>query len=100
MPNASGALWGPARKKWAPKIKVLRKKASEDLTLEPANVHLILWVHLLLGVDMFLSFPRSFSIIQRFKHCSMKEKTDTERFRSLLQTALFSLKMKVPHEKI
>lgn len=100
MPNASGALWGPARKKWAPKIKVLRKKASEDLTLEPANVHLILWVHLLLGVDMFLSFPRSFSIIQRFKHCSMKEKTDTERFRSLLQIALFSLKMKGPHEKI
>lgn len=92
----SGALPG---RNGLQRSRFLRKKASEDLTLESANVHLILWVHLLLGVDMFLTFPRSFSIIQRFKHCHMKEKTDTERFRILLQT-LFSLKLKGLREKI
>lgn len=98
-PVSSGAMPG---RNVLQRSGFLRKKASENLRLEPPNVHLILWCwhHLLLGADMFLTFPRSFSIIKRFKHCYMKERTDTEGFRSLLQTALFSLKMKGPPKKI
>lgn len=100
MPDASGALWGPARKKWAPKIKVSKKESIRrpDAWISQCPFDTV-------GSSSargwhVSNFPQILLIIQRFKHCHMKEKTDTERFRSLHQTALFSLKMKGPREKI